>query len=194
MAKYFIALLTLAAVYAAEAQYRYDGSWNGYDYDCCRHRRPNFCYPSLVKPFPYYYRCVNRRVVYGRCGVNQCVTMYGSCGQCRDRCSYTSGVYSYYSSYFSGRYYYQCSRGSMYYRSCGLNQSYYPGLGRCGCRESYCERYSGWQATVCNGCGGYVFCRYGRPIRYRRCPWNRRHYDCHRHRCVSRCNGCCGRR
>ena len=53
-------------------------------------------------------------------------------GECRDRCSYTRSVYSYYSSYFHGRYYYQCSRGSMYYRSCELNQSYYPGLGRCG--------------------------------------------------------------
>ncbi|KAK2138912.1 hypothetical protein NP493_6951g00000, partial [Ridgeia piscesae] len=128
---------------------------------------PNF-FPRLGEAPPL--SDVSTGELYGRCGVNQCVTMYGSCGQCRDRCSYTSGVYSYYSSYFSGRYYYQCSRGSMYYRSCGLNQSYYPGLGRCGCRESYCERYSGWQATVCNGCGGYVFCRYGRPIRYRRCP------------------------
>ncbi|KAK2152990.1 hypothetical protein NP493_2374g00000 [Ridgeia piscesae] len=65
----------------------------------------------------------------------------------------------------------------MYYRSCGLNQSHYPGLGRCGCQETYCERYSGWQATVCNGCGSYVYCRYGRSIRYRRCLWNIRHYD-----------------
>ena len=62
-------------------------------------------------------------------------------GQCRDRCSYTSGVYSYYSSYFSGRYYYQCNRGSMYYRSCGLNQSYYPGLGRCGSCTVYIYSY-----------------------------------------------------
>ena len=61
--------------------HRYDGCWNGYDYDCCTHRRPNLYYPSLVKPFPYYYRCINRRVVYGRCGANQCVTESGSCGK-----------------------------------------------------------------------------------------------------------------
>ena len=71
-------------VFVVVAQYQFDGCWNGYDYDCCRHRRPNFYYPSLVKPFPYYYRCVNRRVVYGRCGVNKCVTMYGSCGKSDD--------------------------------------------------------------------------------------------------------------
>ena len=63
------------------ARYQYDGCFNGYDYDCCRNRQPNVCYPSLVKPFPYYYQCVNRRVVYGRCAVNQCVTMSGSCGK-----------------------------------------------------------------------------------------------------------------
>ena len=60
--------------------HRYDGCWNGYDYDCCTHRRPNLYYPSLVKPFPYYYRCINRRVVYGRCAAHQCVTESGSCG------------------------------------------------------------------------------------------------------------------
>ena len=53
-------------------------------------------------------------------------------GNCLDRCSHTHSVYSYYSSSFYGRYYYQCNRGSMHYRSCGLNQSFYPGLGRCG--------------------------------------------------------------
>ena len=53
---------------------RYDGCFNGYDYDCCKNRLSDRFYPSLVKPFPYYYRCVNRRVVYGRCGANRCVT------------------------------------------------------------------------------------------------------------------------
>ena len=53
-------------------------------------------------------------------------------GNCLDRCSHTQRVYSYYSSSFYGRYYYQCNRGSMHYRSCGLNQSFYPGRGRCG--------------------------------------------------------------
>ncbi|KAK2145011.1 hypothetical protein NP493_4048g00005 [Ridgeia piscesae] len=190
MAKYFIALLALAAVYAAEvsASCRYDGAWNGYDYDCCRNRRSNFFYPSLVKPVPYYYRCVGMRVTYGRCPSNQCVTVSGSCGLCNDRCRNSRHAHYYTSSLFYGRYYYKCNRGAAYYRSCEMNQSFYPGLGRCGCRESYCERYSGWQSTVCSGCGSYVYCRYGRPIRYRRCPWNRRHYDCHRHRCVNRCN------
>ena len=56
------------------ARYRYDGIWNGYDYDSCIDRLPNFYYPSLAKPIPYYYRCVNKIVVYGRCPVNQCVT------------------------------------------------------------------------------------------------------------------------
>ncbi|KAI0219247.1 hypothetical protein LSAT2_029163 [Lamellibrachia satsuma] len=154
MVKFVIALLVLVAVYAAEAapSHGHKGCFNGYDYDCCRNRRPNFCYPSLSKPCPYYYKCVGRRVVYGRCAVNQCVTMSGSCGSCSDRCSYTSKFHYYYSSVCYGRYYYGCNRGAMYYRSCGLNQSFYPSLGRCGCRESYCERYSGWQSTVCNGC------------------------------------------
>ena len=66
------------------AHYRYDGCWNGYDYDCCTHRRSNFYYPSLVKPFPYYYRCVHNRVVYGRCARNQCVTVDGRCGKCAE--------------------------------------------------------------------------------------------------------------
>ena len=60
---------------------RYDGCFNGYDYDCCKNRLSDRFYPSLVKPFPYYYRCVNRRVVYGRCGANRCVTESGSCGE-----------------------------------------------------------------------------------------------------------------
>ncbi|KAI0219991.1 hypothetical protein LSAT2_028480 [Lamellibrachia satsuma] len=153
MAKFFVALLVLVAVYAAEAKRGYGGCFNGFNYDCCRSRRPNYCYPSLSKPMPYYYRCVGMRVVYGRCAVNQCVTVSGSCGSCFDRCSYTRRFHYYYSSVFYGRYYYGCNRGAMYYRSCGLNQSFYPGYGRCGCRESYCERYSGWQSTVCKGCG-----------------------------------------
>ncbi|KAI0232353.1 hypothetical protein LSAT2_017307 [Lamellibrachia satsuma] len=70
--------------------------FNGYDYDCCKNRVRNVYYPSLSKPCPYYYRCVGRRVVYGRCVVKQCVTMSGNCG----------------------------------------------------CRESYCDRYNGWQSTV----------------------------------------------
>ena len=53
-------------------------------------------------------------------------------GSCLDRCTHTHSTYTYYSSSFSGRYYYQCNRGSMRYRSCGLNQSFYPGQGRCG--------------------------------------------------------------
>ncbi|KAK2141323.1 hypothetical protein NP493_5256g00000 [Ridgeia piscesae] len=63
---------------------RYDGAWNGYDYDCCRNRRSNFFYPSLVKPVPYYYRCVGMRVTYGRCPSNQCVTVSGSCGMLKN--------------------------------------------------------------------------------------------------------------
>ncbi|KAK2179472.1 hypothetical protein NP493_488g00021 [Ridgeia piscesae] len=86
------------------ARCRYDGAWNGYDYDCCRNRRSNFFYPSLVKPVPYYYR------------------------------------------------------QESYVRPLPLEPM-------CHCvwklRESYCERYSGWQSTVCNGCGSYVYCRYG---------------------------------
>ncbi|KAI0223069.1 hypothetical protein LSAT2_025690 [Lamellibrachia satsuma] len=154
MAKFFIALLALLVVYAAEAHHH--GCFNGYDYDSCANRVPNFCYPSLSKASPYFYRCVNKRVVYGRCPMNQCVTVSGSCGSCSDRCSYTSKFHYYYSSVCYGRYYYGCNRGAMYYRSCGLNQSYYPGIGRCGCRENYCEKYSGWQSTVCNGCGSYA--------------------------------------
>ena len=73
------------------------------------------------------FRRVPRLVRYNNLPPPLCVS-----GECRDRCSYTRSVYSYYSSYFHGRYYYQCNRGSLYYRSCGLNQSYYPGLGRCG--------------------------------------------------------------
>ena len=63
------------------AHYHYDGCWNGYDYDCCRNRRSNFFYPSLVKPLPYYYRCVGKSVVYGRCAANLCVTTAGTCGK-----------------------------------------------------------------------------------------------------------------
>ena len=40
-----------------------------------------FLLPVSGEAFPYYYQCVNRRVVYGRCAVNQCVTMSGSCGK-----------------------------------------------------------------------------------------------------------------
>ena len=68
-------------VFVLVAHNLYDGCFNGYDYDCCTHRRSKFYYPSLVKPFPYYYRCVNMRVVYGRCAVNQCVTLSGNCGK-----------------------------------------------------------------------------------------------------------------
>ena len=53
-------------------------------------------------------------------------------GNCLDRCSHTHSTYTYYSSSFYGRYYYQCNRGSMRYRTCGLNQSFYPGRGSCG--------------------------------------------------------------
>ena len=74
---------------------RYDGCFNGFDYDCCTHRRPNLYYPSLVKPFPYYYRCINRRVVYGRCGANQCVTESGSCGE-SDETLMSTFVYRYF--------------------------------------------------------------------------------------------------
>ena len=74
---------------------RYDGCFNGFDYDCCTHRRPNLYYPSLVKPFPYYYRCINRRVVYGRCGANQCVTESGSCGE-SDETLMSTFVYMYF--------------------------------------------------------------------------------------------------
>ncbi|KAI0233023.1 hypothetical protein LSAT2_016704 [Lamellibrachia satsuma] len=40
MAKFFVALLVLVAIYAAEAQHNpghgHKGCFNGYDYDCCR--------------------------------------------------------------------------------------------------------------------------------------------------------------
>ncbi|KAI0242214.1 hypothetical protein LSAT2_014402 [Lamellibrachia satsuma] len=161
MAKFFVALLVLVAIYAAEANY--DGCYNGFNYDCCNNRRSNFFYPSLSKPMPYYYYCQNRRVQYGRCPTNQCVTVSGSCGMCNDRCAYSRNMHSYSSSYFVGRYYYECNRGAMSYHSCGNNQSFYPGRGRCGCRENYCEKYSGWQSTVCNGCGSYTSLRLQTP-------------------------------
>ena len=69
-------------MFILSAHYQYDGCWNGYNYDCCRNRRPGLFYPSLVKPLPYYYRCVHRRVVYGRCESHLCVNNHGICGKC----------------------------------------------------------------------------------------------------------------
>ncbi|KAK2158541.1 hypothetical protein NP493_1767g00004 [Ridgeia piscesae] len=194
MAKCVIALMVLVAVYAAEGFGRFDGCFNGYNYDCCRHRRPNFYYPSLSKPLPYYYRCAGRRVVYGRCPSHQCVTVSGSCGHCNDHCSHSLRVSVRISVSFYGRYYYNCNHGALRYHSCGLNQSFYPGRNHCGCRESYCERYSGWQSTVCNGCHRYVYCKWGRPLRYRRCHGYRHFFDHRYRRCVHSCNNCCGHR
>ncbi|KAI0237865.1 hypothetical protein LSAT2_011547 [Lamellibrachia satsuma] len=76
MAKFFVALLVLVAVYAAEADY--NGCFNGFNYDCCRNRRPNVCYPSLSKPMPYYYKCVGMKVVYGRCEAAERITVRGT--------------------------------------------------------------------------------------------------------------------
>ena len=57
------------------AHYQYDTWWNAYDYDCCINRLPNVYSPSLAKRFTCYYRCHGIRVVYGRCPLNQCVTI-----------------------------------------------------------------------------------------------------------------------
>ena len=62
----------------------YNGCFNDFNYDCYRNRRPNFCYTSLSKPMRYNYKCVDMKVVYGRCEVNQCVIMSESCGKCND--------------------------------------------------------------------------------------------------------------
>ncbi|KAI0239472.1 Alkaline phosphatase, tissue-nonspecific isozyme [Lamellibrachia satsuma] len=65
-----------------------------------------------------------------------------------------------------------------------------------GCIETYCERSSGWQASVCFGCGSYVFCKHGRPLRYRRCPSRKQFFDHRRRRCVQHRNRntCCSRK
>ena len=79
-----------------------------------------------------YYLCAEKSPA----NLHQCnwKTRYGFVlGYCLDRClSIRRSDFTYPSSYFYGRYYYQCNHGALYYRSCGLNQSYYPGLGRCG--------------------------------------------------------------